>query len=63
MAGANLAAVKRSLTTSIESLAANTPNTMFGLIEFESSVLARNLETGEPVQLPRESFHSLDQIN
>ncbi|MCK5264339.1 MAG: hypothetical protein KAR03_01930, partial [Candidatus Thorarchaeota archaeon] len=32
MSGANLAAVKRSLTTSIESLAANAPETMFGLI-------------------------------
>ncbi|UCH05536.1 MAG: VWA domain-containing protein, partial [Candidatus Thorarchaeota archaeon] len=53
MAGANLAAVKRSLNTSIDSLAANAPDTMFGLIEFESSVLCRNLETGEPVELPR----------
>jgi hypothetical protein len=31
MAGANLAAVKRSLNTSIDSLAANAPETMFGL--------------------------------
>ncbi|MHA2377673.1 MAG: hypothetical protein ACXADS_00150 [Candidatus Thorarchaeota archaeon] len=62
MAGANLAAVKRSLITSIDSLAANAPNTMLGLIEFESSVLCRNLETGEPVELPRTSFMSLDAI-
>lgn len=62
MAGANLAAVKRSLNTSIDSLAANAPDTMFGLIEFESSVLCRNLETGEPVELPRESFMSFDNI-
>jgi hypothetical protein len=62
MAGANLSAVKRSLTTSIESLAANSPETMFGLIEFESSVVARDLETGNPVELPRESFPSLDEI-
>jgi len=62
MAGANLAAVKRSLTTSIESLAANAPDTMFGLIEFESSVVARNLENGNPVELPRDSFASLKDI-
>ncbi len=62
MAGANLAAVKRSLNTSIDSLAANAPDTMFGLIEFESSVVARNLETGSPVELPRTSFASLNDI-
>jgi hypothetical protein len=62
MAGANLAAVKRSLNTSIESLAANAPDTMFGLIEFESSVVARNLETGTPIELPRTSFASLRDI-
>ena len=62
MAGANLAAVKRSLTTSIESLTANAPDTMFGLIEFESTVLARNLENGNPVELPRDSFASLKDI-
>jgi len=62
MSGANLAAVKRSLNTSIDSLAANAPDTMFGLIEFESSVLSRNLETGEAVHLPQESFASLDKI-
>ena len=62
MAGANLAAVKRSLNTSIESLAVNTPDTMFGLIEFESSVVARNLETGTPVELPRNSFASFKDI-
>jgi hypothetical protein len=62
MAGANLSAVKRSLTTSIESLATNSPETMFGLVEFESSVVARNLTTGAPVELPRESFPSLDEI-
>ncbi len=62
MSGANLAAVKRSLNTSIESLAANAPDTMFGLIEFESSVLARNLDTGEAIQLPQDSFASLDKI-
>jgi hypothetical protein len=62
MAGANLAAVKRSLTTSIDSLAANTPDTMFGLIEFESSVLYRNLDTGEPIGLPHDAFPSLDKI-
>jgi hypothetical protein len=62
MSGANLAAVKRSLNTSIESLAANAPETMFGLIEFESSVLARNLDTGEAIQLPQDSFASLDKI-
>ncbi len=62
MAGENLAAVKRSLSTSIDSLAANSPDTMFGLIEFESSVVCRNLETGEPIELPRESFASLGAI-
>ena len=62
MSGANLSAVKRSLNTSIDSLAANAPDTMFGLIEFESSVLARNLETGEPILLPQDSFASLDAI-
>lgn len=62
MAGANLAAVKRSLKTSIDSLAANAPDTMFGLIEFESSVVARNLENGNPVELPRESFASFKDI-
>ncbi|MFX1263373.1 MAG: VWA domain-containing protein [Promethearchaeota archaeon] len=62
MAGENLAAVKRSLNTSIDSLAANTPDAMFGLIEFESTVVCRNLETGEPIELPRESFQSLDSI-
>ncbi len=62
MSGANLAAVKRSLNTSIDSLASNAPDTMFGLIEFESSVIARNLENGEPVQLPQSSFANLDAI-
>ena len=62
MAGANLAAVKRSLTTSIDSLAANAPNTMFGLIEFESTVLVRNLETGAPIELPSDTFMNLDDI-
>lgn len=62
MAGANLSAVKRSLNTSVESLAANSPDTMFGLIEFESTVVARNLTTGEPVELPRNSFPSLEEI-
>ena len=62
MAGANLAAVKRSLNTSIDSLAANAPETMFGLIEFESTVVARNLENGTPVELPRDSFASLKDI-
>ncbi len=62
MSGANLAAVKRSLNTSIDSLAANSPNTLFGLIEFESSVLSRNMETGEAINLPIDSFHSLDMI-
>ena len=62
MSGANLAAVKRSLNTSIDSLAANAPDTMFGLIEFESSVLSRNLETGEAIHLPQDSFASLDKI-
>ena len=62
MAGANLVAVKRSLNTSIDSLASNSPETMFGLIEFESTVVARDLETGTPVELPRESFASLKDI-
>ena len=58
MAGANLSAVKRSLTTSIESLAANAPETMFGLIEFESSVIARNMHTGDAVALPTDTFQN-----
>lgn len=62
MSGANLAAVKRSLNTSIDSLASNAPDTMFGLIEFESSVLVRNLENGEPIQLPQSSLANLDAI-
>ncbi|MGY5874528.1 MAG: VWA domain-containing protein, partial [Candidatus Thorarchaeota archaeon] len=62
MSGANLAAVKRSLATSIDSLAANSPETMFGLIEFESTVLFRNLESGDPIQLPTDTYASLDQI-
>ncbi|MFX0106777.1 MAG: hypothetical protein ACFE7R_00680, partial [Candidatus Hodarchaeota archaeon] len=62
MAGENLSAVKRSLTTSIESLTANAPDTMFGLIEFESTVVSRNLETGEGIELPQDSFASLDAI-
>ncbi|MBD3405862.1 MAG: VWA domain-containing protein [Candidatus Lokiarchaeota archaeon] len=62
MSGVNLSAVKRSLSTSIESLAANSPDTMFGLIEFESSVVFRNLQTGEPIVLPRETYASLDSI-
>ena len=62
MSGANLSAVKRSLTTSIDSLAANAPETQFGLIEFESSVLCRDLESGEAIQLPYETFPSYDQI-
>jgi len=62
MAGANLSAVKRSLTTSIDSLAANAPDTFFGLIEFESSVIARNLETGAPVELPHSTFPNKKMI-
>ncbi|NHJ12174.1 MAG: VWA domain-containing protein [Candidatus Thorarchaeota archaeon] len=63
MAGENLSAVKRSLTTSIDSLAANAPDTMFGLIEFESTVIARNLASGDPVELPTDSFMSLKDID
>jgi len=63
MAGANLAAVKRSLTTSIDSLAANAPSTMFGLIEFESTVIVRNLETGAPIELPSDTFMNVDEIS
>ncbi|NHI83534.1 MAG: VWA domain-containing protein [Candidatus Thorarchaeota archaeon] len=63
MAGENLSAVKRSLTTSIDSLAVNAPDTMFGLIEFESTVVARDLETGHPVELPTSSFMSLKDID
>ena len=62
MAGANLSAVKRSLTTSIDSLAANSPETSFGLIEFESSVLFRNLATGDALQLPLGSFPNYESI-
>ncbi len=62
MAGANLAAVKRSLSNSIDSLAANSPETMFGLIEFESSVVIRDLETGAPIQIPPGSYASLERV-
>ena len=62
MSGANLAAVKRSLNNSIESLAANSPDTHFGLIEFESTVLARDLHTGDPIVLPHSSYARLDMI-
>jgi hypothetical protein len=62
MSGANLSAVKRSLNTSIDSLTANSPDTFFGLIEFESSVLYRDLETGADIQLPYESFPSYEKI-
>ncbi|TXT56649.1 MAG: hypothetical protein BAJATHORv1_20239 [Candidatus Thorarchaeota archaeon] len=62
MAGVNLSAVKRSLTTSIESLVANAPSTMFGLIEFESTVIFRNLQTGEAIVLPHESYASLESV-
>jgi hypothetical protein len=62
MSGANLSAVKRSLNTSIDSLSANAPDTLFGIVEFESSVLVRNLETGDPVELPHSSFPSKEAI-
>ncbi len=62
MAGANLSAVKRSLTTSIDSLAANAPETQFGLIEFESSVICRDIQSGEAIQLPYETYPSYKQI-
>ncbi len=62
MAGENLAAVKRSLNTSIDSLAANSPDTFFGLIEFESSVVYRDLESGNAIQLPYEAFSSYERI-
>ncbi|TFG10980.1 VWA domain-containing protein [Candidatus Thorarchaeota archaeon] len=62
MAGANLAAVKRSLRTSVESLAANAPNTLFGLIEFESSVLFRDLQSGNEIILPRNAYASYEAI-
>ncbi len=62
MAGANLAAVKRSLRTSVESLAKNAPNTMFGLIEFESRVLFRDLHSGAEIALPRNSYASFHEI-
>jgi hypothetical protein len=62
MGGANLEAVKRSLRNSIDSLAANSPETLFGIIEFESSVAYRNPLTGEAVHLPREAFPSLNRI-
>jgi hypothetical protein len=62
MSGANLAAVKRSLNTSIESIAANSPDTRFGLIEFESTVLARDLHTGDPIVLPHSSYARFDMI-
>ncbi len=62
MAGVNLAAVKRSLLTSVDSLAANSPDTLFGLIEFESSVQIHNFETGVSISVPSESFSSFDRI-
>jgi hypothetical protein len=62
MAGANLSAVKRSLNTSIDSLASNSPDTLFGLIEFESTVLLRNLEDGSPIPLPTETYPSFQKI-
>ncbi len=62
MAGVNLAAVKRSLITSVESLAANAPNTLFGLIEFESSVAIHDLENGQRIMVPPESFPKFEDI-
>lgn len=62
MAGVNLSAVKRSLNTSIDSLSANAPDTFFGLVEFESSVIARNLETGDSVELPHSTFPNKKMI-
>ncbi len=62
MGGSNLAAVKRSLRNSIDSLVANSPETLFGIIEFESSVIYRNPLTGKGIQLPRSAYPSLNRI-
>ncbi|MEM2142849.1 MAG: VWA domain-containing protein [Candidatus Thorarchaeota archaeon] len=62
MSGANLAAVKRSLMNTLDSLAANAPDTVFGMVEFESTVVIRDLSTGNGIEIPRESFASYDAI-
>ncbi len=62
MSGPNLAAVKRSLSNSIDSLAANSPDTLFGLIEFESTVVLRDMVSGEGALLPPETYHNLEQV-
>ncbi|RLI49379.1 MAG: hypothetical protein DRO73_06535 [Candidatus Thorarchaeota archaeon] len=62
MDGVNIAAVKRSIATSIDSLAANAPTTLFGLIEFSSEVGFRNLDSGDFIALPPDTYASLEQI-
>ncbi|MCF2135715.1 MAG: hypothetical protein K9W43_00575 [Candidatus Thorarchaeota archaeon] len=62
MSGASLAAVKRSLTSSVDSLVANSPDTVFGLIEFESSVRYRNIGSGTILELPSDSFFNFNTI-
>ncbi|MHA1771369.1 MAG: hypothetical protein ACTSYL_07095 [Candidatus Thorarchaeota archaeon] len=62
MSGASLAAVKRSLTSSVDSLVVNSPDTAFGLIEFESSVRYRNIGSDLVLELPSDSFFNFNSI-
>ncbi len=62
MSGANLAAVKRSLIGTVESLAENSPDTLFGLIAFSSQVYAINMITGNYVDLSEDVFQSREKI-
>lgn len=62
MSGANLAAVKRSLTGTVDSLAENSPATNIGLIAFSSEVYAINLDTGGHIVLSEDTFQSRKRI-
>lgn len=62
MSGASLSAVKRSLSTTIDSIAANSPEAIFGLIEFDSDVQYVNMDGSGTFQLPSNTFFRLDDI-
>ncbi len=62
MSGASLAAVKRSLTSTIDGLVANSPESVFGLITFESRVMYSITDDSAPLELPPDSLFSTDSI-
>ncbi len=62
MQGANLAAVKRSLLGTLNSLASNSPATKFGLITFSTEVSIVDMIGGKVHTVPPGAYNSIDAL-